>query len=100
MLSFFFGSCLARLLNDARQSQLKDPTVTLITSGESLLDVRLKDQLVAVATVPKTSEERLLLVGGPKGILSSMSYFRVRVFSLQLFFFFINLPMVFLHVVG
>lgn len=68
---------LARLLNDVRQNQLRDPRIALISSGQSLLDVRLDDQLVAISYLPKTFEERLQLIGGPEGILSQMKYFNV-----------------------
>ncbi|OQR77517.1 hypothetical protein BIW11_07040 [Tropilaelaps mercedesae] len=69
---------LNRLLEDARRTELNDPNVAMITSGENLLDVRLHNQLVAVAKVPTTPEERLLLVGGPTGIFAQMSYFKIQ----------------------
>jgi len=69
---------LNKLLNDAKETQLKDPRVPRIEAGKNLLDTRLDDSLVSIAAIPKDVSERITLIGGVKGVLKQMDYFKLK----------------------
>lgn len=61
-----------------KKTQLKDPRVLQIESGTSLLDTRLSGDLISIAAIPKNAGERMALIGGVRGVLEQMEYFKVR----------------------